>query len=205
MSWLSKLVGGKTLKVAALVGAGYFGKEYIFGNVSASQGYLPTGELVSGKYTSGNLAGETLNRFGITPFSQTSFGESSIGQAITKTGSFLGIGQSSDAQAAIGAVQSLSAAQRFDKQISPGTITASGIRTDTNFQPGQIGRIPIGNGSQVSSALQSQAMQQYLAKQVRMMGLPAASRLPTASPVSTGALAQSTSAKRRQYKGLTSA
>ena len=204
MSWLSKLVGGKTLKIAALVGAGYFGSRYLFGEQSLG-GYCGAGDYVGASYTDDTFAGRVFNKFNITPFQDTSFGQSTLGKAITETGSFLGIGQSSDAEAAIGAVQSLSAAQRFDKQISPGTITASGIRTDTNFQPGQIGRIPIGNGSQVSSALQSQAMQQYLAKQVRMMGLPAASRLPTASPVSTGALAQSTSAKRRQYKGLTSA
>jgi hypothetical protein len=201
MSWLSKLVGGKTLKIAALAGAGYFGSRYLFG---AGQ-YGTLSDPAGMAYNPDTFAGKVFNKFNITPFQDTSFGQSTLGKAITETGSFLGIGQSSDAQAAIGAVQSLSAAQRFDRQISPGTITASGIRTDTNFQPGQIGRIPIGNGSQVSSALQSQAMQQYLAKQVRMMGLPAASRLPTASPVSTGALAQSTSAKRRQYKGLTSA
>lgn len=202
MSWLSKLVGGKTLKIAALAGAGYFGKEYFFGDTSTNIGF---GDPSTFRYTGDNFAADTLNRFNVTPFTQTSFGQSTLGQAITKTGSFLGIGQSNDAETIAGTIKSLSVAERFDKQISPGTITASGIRTDTNFQPGQIGRIPIGNGSQVSSALQSQAMQQYLAKQVRMMGLPAASRLPTASPVSTGALAQSTSAKRRQYKGLTSA
>ena len=202
MSWLSKLVGGKTLKVAALVGAGYFGKEYFFGE-TGMMGHQGVDRAM--KYTSGSFAGETLNRFGITPFSETSFGQSTLGQAITKTGSFLGIGQSSDAEVLAGTVQSLSALQRFDRQVSPGKITATGIRTDTTFQPGQIGRIPIGNGTQVSSALQTDAMRQYLAKQVRMMGLPAASRLPTASPVSTAGLAQTTSAKRRQYKGLTSA
>lgn len=204
MSWLSKLVGGKTLKIAALAGAGYFGSRYLFGEQNLG-GYGGAGDYVGASYTDDTFAGRVFNKFDITPFQNTSFGQSTLGKAITETGSFLGIGQSSDAQAAIGAVQRLSAAERFDRRISPGTITASGIRTDTNFQPGQIGRIPIGSGSQVSSALASQAMQQYLAKQVRMMGLPAASPLPTASPVSTGALAQSTSAKRRQYRGLTSA
>ena len=201
MSWLSKLVGGKTLKVAALVGAGYFGSKYLFGET------LPSG--ISGEgplaYDDSTLYGKVFNKAGFTPFQETSFGQSTLGQAITKTGSFLGIGQSSDAEVLAGTVQSLSALQRFDRQVSPGKITATGIRTDTTFQPGQIGRIPIGNGTQVSSALQTDAMRQYLAKQVQMMGLPAASRLPTASPVSTAGLAQTTSAKRRQYKGLTSA
>lgn len=201
MSWLSKLVGGKTLKIAALVGAGYFGSRYLFGESAIDY----EGGDYYGYYTGKDLASKTFNKYGITPFSQTSFGQSTLGQAITKTGSFLGIGQSSDAEVLAGTVQSLSALQRFDRQVTPGTIRATGIRTDTNFQPGQIGRIPIGNGTQVSSALQTEAMRQYLAKQVRMMGLPAASRLPTASPVSTAGLAQTTSAKRRQYKGLTSA
>jgi len=204
MSWLSKLVGGKTLKIAALAGAGYFGSRYLFGEQSLG-GYGGAGDYVGASYTDDTFAGRVFNKFNITPFQDTSFGQSTLGKAITETGSFLGIGQSSDAEAAIGAVQSLSAAQRFDQAITPGKITATGIRTDTNFQPGQIGRIPIGNGTQVSSALQTDAMRQYLAKQVRMMGLPAASRLPTASPVSTAGLAQTTSAKRRQYKGLTSA
>lgn len=200
MSWLSKLVGGKTLKIAALVGAGYFGSRYLFGESAIDY----EGGDYYGYYTGKDLASQTFNKYGITPFSQTSFGQSTLGQAITKTGNFLGIGQSSDAEVLAGTVQSLSALQRFDRQVTPGTIKATGIRTDTNFQPGQIGRIPIGNGTQVSSALQTDAMRQYLAKQVRMMGLPAASRLPTASPVSTAGLAQTTSAKRRQYRGLTS-
>ena len=202
MSWLSKLVGGKTLKVAALVGAGYFGKEYFFGDTSTNIGF---GDPSTFRYTGDNFAADTLNRFKITPFTQTSFGQSTLGQAITKTGSFLGIGQSGGAETVADAVQQLSALQRFDRQVTPGKISATGIRTDTTFQPGQIGRIPIGNGTQVSSALQTDAMRQYLAKQVRMMGLPAASALPAASPVSTAGLTQTTSAKRRQYRGLTSA
>lgn len=198
MSWLSNLVGGKTLKMAALVSAGYFGSRYLFG--AAQYGTLsdPAGMA----YNPDTFAGKVFNKFDITPFQSTSFGQSTLGKAITETGSFLGIGQSSDAQAAAKAAESLTALQRFDRQVTPGRVTASGIRTDTNFQPGQIGRIPIGNGTQVSSALDSQAMKQYLAKQVRMMGLPAISALPTSSPVSTGGLAQSTSAKRRQYRGL---
>lgn len=199
MSWLSKLVGGKTLKMAALVGAGYFGGRYLFGDTAF--------DYEAGKYyyTGKGMAASTFNKLDVTPFGQTSFGQSTIGRAITKTGSFLGIGESSEAETVAEAVEKLSAFQRFNQQPTPGRITASGIRTDTTFQPGQIGRIPIGNGTQVSSALQNDAMRQYLAKQVRMMGLPAASALPASSPVSTAGLAQTTSAKRRQYKGLTSA
>ena len=204
MSWLSKLVGGKTLKLAALAATGYFGSRYLFGEQILG-GYGGAGDYVGASYTDDTFAGRVFNKFNITPFQSTSFGQSTLGKAITETGSFLGIGQSSDAEAAIGAVQSLSAAQRFDQAITPGKITATGIRTDTTFQPGQIGRIPIGNGTQVSSALQNDAMRQYLAKQVRMMGLPAIASLPASSPISTGGLTQTTSAKRRQYKGLTSA
>ena len=198
MSWLSKLVGGKTLKIAAIAAAGYAGKQYLFGNQIGSVYDTATGKYIPGSYSGGNFAAKTFNYLGVTPFSDTSFGQSGLGQAITKTGSFLGLGQSGLA----GVVDSLTASQRFDKMPSPGTIEASGVNSDTNFQPGQVGRIPIGNNGQVGNALNSEAVRQYLAKQVAMMALPPVQNLPSVD-MSGSTLKATTSQRRRSYKSMT--
>lgn len=202
MSWLSKLVGGKTLKIAAIAAAGYAGKQYLFGS-SSGHGYdISTGSYIAPKFTGDNFAASTFNRLGVTPFSNTSFGQSGLGQAITKTGSFLGLGESGGAATLAGVVDSLTASQRFDKMPSPGTIQASGVNSDTNFQPGQVGRIPIGNNGQVGNALNSEAMRQYLAKQVAMMALPPVQNLPSVD-MSGSTLEATTSQRRRSYKSVT--
>lgn len=202
MSWLSKLVGGKTLKIATIAAAGYAGKQYLFGNQIGSVYDTATGEYIPGSYSGGNFAAKTFNYLGVTPFSDTSFGQSGLGQAITKTGSFLGLGESGGAATLAGVVGSLTASQRFDKMPSPGTIQASGVNSDTNFQPGQVGRIPIGNNGQVGNALGNEAMRQYLAKQVAMMALPPVQNLPSVD-MSGSTLEATTSQRRRSYKSVT--
>ena len=72
MSWLSKLVGGKTLKIAALAGAGYFGSRYLFGEQNLG-GYGGAGDYVGASYTDDTFAGRVFNKFNITPFQSTSF------------------------------------------------------------------------------------------------------------------------------------
>lgn len=196
MSWLSNLVGGKTLKIAAIAAAGYAGKQYMFGSSYTDPMSLET------RFTGGNFVTDTFNKYNITPFSGTSFGQSGLGQAITKTGSFLGLGESGGAATLAGVVNSLTASQRFDKMPSPGTIQASGVNSDTNFQPGQVGRIPIGNTGQVGNALGSEAMRQYLAKQVAMMALPPVQNLPSVD-MSGSTLEATTSQRRRSYKSVT--
>ena len=85
MSWLSKLVGGNTLKLAAIAAAGYAGKEYMFGSSYTDPMSLET------TFTGGNFAADTFNKYNITPFSGTAFGQSTVGQAITSVGSFLNL------------------------------------------------------------------------------------------------------------------
>jgi hypothetical protein len=87
---------------------------------------------------------------------------------------------------------------------TPGTIQPTSVRLDSNFQAGRVNQLPVGKGGSIEAAIGSEAMRQYMARQVAMMGLPRASSLPTASSVSSSALSQTTSAKRRAYKGLTS-
>ena len=204
MSWLSKALGGNTLKVGAVLAGAYFGREYIFGDVSASQGYLPTGELVSGKYTSGNFAGETLNRFGITPFSQTGFGQSAVGQAITSAGNFLGFGAGDDKKQSLFGSALMSQFGRGPQvpnmQLTVGT---QNFRGDLGFQSGRIQPFPIGRGGTLEAAVNRAATQQDLARQVRAMRLPAASTLPTPMSATSSSIRTSSSAKR-SYSKLTS-
>ncbi len=193
MSWLSKLVGGNTLKIAAIAAAGYAGKEYMFGSSYTDPMSLET------TFTGGNFAADTFNKYNITPFSGTAFGQSTVGQAITSVGSFLNLDKQAGLMEVVGG---LSAAQRFEKMPSAGTISATSFNANTDFQAGRIGQIPIGNGGQVGSALNSEAMRAYMAKQVAMMGMPKMMALPTAASVGSSSLTASTSSKRRQYKRM---
>lgn len=192
MSWLSKLVGGNTLKLAAIAAAGYAGKEYMFGSSTAIN---PHTDVFSGD----NFAASTFNKFNITPFSSTAFGQSTVGQAITSVGSFLNLDKQAGLMEVVGG---LSAAQRFEKMPSVDPISATSFNANTDFQAGRIGQIPIGNGGQVGSALNSEAMRAYMAKQVAMMGMPKMMALPTAASVGSSSLTASTSSKRRQYQRM---
>lgn len=199
MSWLSKLVSGNTLKIAAIAAAGYAGKEYMFGS-SSGHGYdISTGAYIAPKFAGDNFAASTFNKFNITPFSSTAFGQSTVGQAITSVGSFLNLDKQAGLMEVVGG---LSAAQRFEKMPSAGTISATSFNANTDFQAGRIGQIPIGNGGQVGSALNSEAMRAYMAKQVAMMGMPKMMALPTAASVGSSSLTASTSSKRRQYQRM---
>tara|TARA_E500000318_G_scaffold101764_1_gene105516 strand:+ start:338 stop:946 length:609 start_codon:yes stop_codon:yes gene_type:complete len=198
MSWLSKALGGNTLKIGAALAAGYFGKEYLFGATSPSQGYLPTGELVSGKYTSGNLASSVLNKFDITPFAQTSFGQSAVGKAITGVGSFLSIGDEREDPSLFSQLLASQFKQPGDPRMNP---LPGGVRSDLAFQAGRAQQIQLGNSGALNAALGRSDLQQYLAKQVAMMRLPPVSALPTASSISSGV--STTKGQRRSYAKMT--
>jgi len=193
MSWLSKLVGGKTLKIAAIAGAGYFGNQYLWGK-TAEMG--APGDGIFG-YDDSTFAGRTFNALGIKPFSETTVGsflEPYLGgkRAAMQAAGY-GVGN---------VINSLSASQRFERMPSPGTIQPTGVRTDTNFGAGQAQMLPIGSRGQLDAALGSEAMRQYMAKQVRMMNLPGIQGLPSVDMSGT-TLAATTSQRRRSYKSMT--
>jgi hypothetical protein len=204
MSWLSKALGGNTLKVGAVLAGAYFGREYMFGE-STGYGYdISTGAMTNPEFTGTNFAADTLNRFGITPFSQTGFGQSAVGQAITSAGNFLGFGTGDDKKQSLFGSALMS---QFGKgpqvpnlQLTVGT---QNFRGDLGFQPGRVNPFPIGRGGTLEAAVNRAATQQYLARQVAAMRLPAASQLPT--PMSaTGTSIRTSSAAKRSYSKLTS-
>ena len=204
MSWLSKALGGNTLKVGAVLAGAYFGREYMFGE-STGYGYdISTGAMTNPEFTGTNFAADTLNRFGITPFSQTGFGQSAVGQAITSAGNFLGFGTGDDKKESLFGSALMSQFGRGPQvpnmQLTVGT---QNFRGDLGFQPGRVNPFPIGRGGTLEAAVNRAATQQYLARQVAAMRLPAASQLPT--PMSaTSTSIRTSSAARRSYSKLTS-
>ena len=204
MSWLSKALGGNTLKVGAVLAGAYFGREYMFGE-STGYGYdISTGAMTNPEFTGTNFAADTLNRFGITPFSQTGFGQSAVGQAITSAGNFLGFGTGGDKKESLFGSALMSQFGRGPQvpnmQLTVGT---QNFRGDLGFQPGRVNPFPIGRGGTLEAAVNRAATQQYLARQVAAMRLPAASQLPT--PMSaTSTSIRTSSAARRSYSKLTS-
>jgi len=189
MSWLSKLVGGNTLKIAAIAAAGYAGKQYMFGSSTAVN---PHTDVFSGD----NFAANTFNKFNITPFSDTA-----VGSFLSPVTEFLrpeSMGGTGILSSVLGSV-----GPRDMERPTPGTIQPTSVNLDSNFQAGRVSQLPVGRGGSIEAAIGSEAMRQYMAKQVAMMGLPRASSLPTSSSVGSAAFSQTTSGKRRAYKGLT--
>jgi len=146
----------------ALVGANVVG-EYFFGDT------VPGMEGTTDVYFKGDtLAGKTLNYFGVTPFAGTAVGSAvsdlvpdwlkdTIGSKEAKqaTASFLNM---------FGEVGGPPSEKRTTKP--------NLIRSDTSFQAGQAGQIPLGNNGRVGNALQSPKMQAYLAQHVRATKIP---------------------------------
>lgn len=195
MSWLSKALGGNTLKIGAALAAGYFGKEYLFGEASTNIGL---GDPSTYRFTSGNFAAETMNRFGITPFSGTSLGQSAVGKAITGVGSFLSIGDERKGPSLFSQLLASQFKQPGDPRMNP---LPGGVRSDLAFQAGRAQQIQLGNSGALNAALGRSDLQQYLAKQVAMMRLPPVSALPTASSISSGV--STTKGQRRSYAKMT--
>jgi hypothetical protein len=201
MSWLSKALGGNTLKVGAVLAGAYFGREYFFGDTTTNIGY---GDPSTYRFTSGNFAAETMNKYGITPFKGTALGQSAVGEAIMSAGSFLGFGTGDDKkQSLFGSAlmsQFSKGPQMPNMQLTVGT---QNFRGDLNFQPGRTNPFPIGRGGTLEAAVNRAATQQYLARQVAAMRLPAASQLPTPMSATSSSIRTSSSAKR-SYSKLTS-
>ena len=208
MSWLSKALGGNTLKVGLALTAGYLGKEYLLGETT-SYGYdISTGSMTTldtPKFLGGNFAGDTLNRLGITPFSGTEFGQSKVGKALTGGLNFLGFSGNKDSE--IPSLFTMAMRQQYGRFPQPDTLGLSvgtqGFRGDLNFQAGRSNQqFPIGRGGSINSALSREMMQQYLTKNVRAMGLPRVAPLPpvamTSGPIST------TRSRKRYFSKLTS-
>ena len=198
MSWLSKLVGGNTLKLAAVAAAGYAGSQYVWGDQITSVYDSATGKMIEGAYSSGNFAADTFNKLGVTPFSETA-----VGSFLSPAVEFL---RPSDLGGTRALANVLGAAERGQQQRPLPSVSENrlpgAIRSDTNFQLSRANMIPIGSGGQVGSALANTNTQMYLAKQVRMMGLPSRQGLPSVTLSSASSLSSSTAGKRRSYKSM---
>ena len=198
MSWLSKALGGNTLKVGAMIAGAYFGSKYLFGET------LPSG--VSGEgplaYDDSTLYGKVFNKLDITPFQETAFGQSAVGKAITGVGSFLNIGGGSDEDKA-SSLFSLAMGREFGRFPDAPQLSLSGFgaRSDLNFQAGRAQLFQTGRGGALAAALGRDATQQYLARQVRAtIGMPAASKLPAVTGVALPAT--TTAGRKRSYKKM---
>ena len=192
MSWLSKLVGGNTLKLATAVIGTKFASEYIWGD------YLPAGKTIESAYYSGdNFAAKTFKALGVTPFAETS-----VGSFLSPVTEFFRPGEiGGDLMKLAGS--RLPSQQRYQQMPSPGAVQPSYVRSDLGFQAGQASYIPIGRGSSIQNALSSSEMRQYFAKQVKMMGLPPATSLPAVN-ISIGSPGPTTQSRRRSYSQITS-
>lgn len=202
MSWLSKALGGNTLKVGAMIAGAYFGSKYVFGDSEMYRAIDPATGMDTAKYayTGTDFASQTFNKLGITPFSATSFGQSKVGRAITGVGNFLNIGKGVGAEDAV-SLFSQAMGREFGRFPDAPQVSLSGYgaRSDLNFQAGQAQLFQTGKGGALAAALGREATQQYLAKQVRAtIGIPTASKLPeitgVALPIKT------TASRKRSYK-----
>lgn len=196
MSWLSKALGGNTLKVGAMMAGAYFGSKYLFGESAIDY----EGGDYYGYYTGKDFASETFNKLGVTPFSQTSFGQSAVGKAITGVGSFLNIGKGSGVEGAV-SLFSQAMGREFGRFPDAPQVSLSGYgaRSDLNFQAGRAQLFQTGRGGALAAALGREATQQYLAKQVRAtIGIPTASKLPEITGVALPL--KTTASRKRSYK-----
>ena len=205
MSWLSKALGGNTLKIGAMIAGTYFGSKYLFGSdytVTDPYRVEAFGEKAY-QYTGKGLAPSVFNALNVTPFQETAFGQSTVGKAITGVGSFLNIGGGSDEDKA-SSLFSLAMGKEFGRVPDAPQFSLSGFgaRSDLNFQAGRAQLFQTGRGGALAAALGRDATQQYLARQVRAtIGMPAASKLPAVTGVALPAT--TTAGRKRSYKKMT--
>ena len=177
MSWLSKTLGGKTLKIGAAILGSTVAKDYLFGATSG------------GQYDPNTFTGSAFNKLGITPFRDTGVG-SFLAPYLDKGKDIIGFGT----ELADGSMRSL----QFGDLPTMGRVGYNPVNTNTNFQAGRAGMIPLGNSGRVNSALANPNVQMYLAKRARMVGLPA---INTATPtVTTKATLSPTTSRRRRAR-----
>tara|TARA_R100001129_G_scaffold60528_1_gene41176 strand:- start:244 stop:864 length:621 start_codon:yes stop_codon:yes gene_type:complete len=205
MSWLSKALGGNTLKIGAMIAGTYFGSKYLFGSdytVTDPYRVEAFGEKAY-QYTGKGLAPSVFNALNVTPFQETAFGQSAVGKAITGVGSFLNIGKGSDDENAVSLFSKAIGAE-FGRSPSIPQIDVSGYgaRSDLNFQAGRAQLFQTGRGGALAAALGRDATQQYLARQVRStIGLPGASKLPAVTGVALNL--KTTAGGKRSYRKMT--
>ena len=199
MSWLSKALGGNTLKVGAMIAGAYFGSKYLFG----AKQYGTLSDPTALAYNPDTLAGKVFNTLDITPFQETAFGKSTVGKAISSVGSFLNIGGGSDEDKAVSLFsQAIGRDMGRFPDAPQFSLSGFGARSDLNFQAGRAQLFQTGRGGALAAALGRDATQQYLAKQVRAtIGMPAASKLPAITGVALPAT--TTAGRKRSYKKMT--
>lgn len=185
MSWLSKALGGNTLKIGAAMLGATVAKEYLFGQYTP--GHLPGHAQYSGK----GFIAQGFNKLGITPF------------GATKVGSFLSpaLNMVKDSGLFDIAGDVLSAQQRYGQMPTPTSVQAGSVNSAQLSPAGRAQQIPIGNNGAVNRALQNPQIRHYLAKRAQMVGMPSIQTVrPTVT--SSGSLASTTSGKRRARSKL---
>jgi hypothetical protein len=181
MSWLSKALGGNTLKIGAVVLGSMVGKEYLFGKTSYD-------EFGDAKYSPDSFIGSGFNTLGIKPFGETAIGKLASpymesAKGLLDFGTTLAGGQERSLQ--------------FGDLPSVSGVTNQPLRTDTRFQAGRASMIPLGNNGRVSSALANPNIQSYLAKRAKMVALPSVNTATPTLSSSGASLASTTSSRRR--------
>ena len=202
MSWLSKALGGKTLKIGLALFAGGLGREYLYGNYTTHGYDISTGRYIPA--SSSNIFGKTLSTLGITPFRDTRLGQSAVGSFIDYLGPRDNQGNRIASDVGLfdtvpGAASAYANMQAEMPEKGRIDTTGYGVRSDTGFRPGQVQMFPVGRGGQVLNAVDRNGS--YFAKQVRGMGMPAAMSLPSPN-VGSGSAIQTTSMRSRGLKKL---
>jgi len=193
MSWLSKALKNNTFKIGATILAGGFAREYLYGDTTFTAFGDPT-------YKGGNFFGDALKKTGITPFGDTAIGQSFLGSALE----YMRPGGDNDLFTS--AVKTANAASRMgmgapaapEYGLSVGSQT---FRSGQNFQSSQAQMMRLGNGGAITAALGRDATQQYLARKIAGLRLPAASSLPT--PMAASGAVSTSAGRKSAYKKLT--
>jgi len=146
----------------ALVGANVVG-EYFFGDT------VPGMEGTTDVYFKGDtLAGKTLNYFGVTPFAGTAVGSAVSGLVPDWLKDTIGGTEGKKVAASFlnmfGDMGEMPSVER--------RTPSSFARSDTNFQAGRAGLIPLGSNGKVNNAMQSPKMQAFLAQHVKATKIP---------------------------------
>ena len=200
MSWLSKALGGNTLKIGLALAAGGFGREYLYG----SYGMSGTGYGAKYQYSGDNIFGRALGTLGVKPFQETALGKSAVGSFIDYLGPrddkgnriVSSVGLLDTVGGALGTIRNIQ--KNMPKKQKINTFSGYDVRSDTRFGSGQVQMMPVGRGGEVLTALDNNG--QYFARQVRMMNLPRASSLP--SPGAGSGAIQTTAMRSRGLRKL---
>jgi len=150
----------------ALVGANVAGN-YFFGDTAVD-------DVTGASYYSGKgLAAKGLNYFGVTPFGETAVGSAVKGFYDDYVPEWLQDSISGDdAKKASASFLNMFGDMGQMPSLPRNKTQSSFTRSDTNFQAGQAGQIPLGKNGRVGNALQSPKMQAYLAQHVRASKIP---------------------------------